>query len=205
MARQARLALKAATTSRMIPPARQPRCRRPWLAPAAGLALLLAGALPLGALELGGATYFARAPWKADLVSYDTTVGSAPVWYYLTLRLDPEAGASLGRLSFQQTRGSDWDFPFSAELTRAFLGRPRREGRAVPVRASFDQKLRRITVDFPEPIPPGETVTVVLRPWTNPMQSDTYMFDVVVWPAGPNPMASPVGLTTLRIYDRMPL
>lgn len=154
------------------------------------------------ALELNGSTVFVRAPWKAELISYETTAGSAPVSYYLTLSLDPGAGASLGRLSVQQTRGADWNFPFSPQLTRAFLGRPRKEGRAIPVQAEFDSRERRIQVVFPEPVPPGETVTVVLRPWTNPQAADTYLFQVVVWPAGPNPVASPVGTATLRIYER---
>jgi len=157
---------------------------------------------PSRAMELNGSTVFVRAPWKAELISYDTSVGSAPVSYYLTLTLDPAAGASLGRVSVQQTRGADWSFPFSPQLTRAFLGRPRREGRTIPVQAEFDSRERRVSVVFPEPVPPGETVTVELRPWTNPQAADTYLFQVVVWPAGPNPVASPVGTATLRIYER---
>lgn len=171
----------------------------------APLAVLVTPApLPGRAMELNGSTVFVRAPWKAELISYDTNVGAAPVSYYLTLSLDPQAGASLGRISLQQTRGADWNFPFSPQLTRAFLGRPRREGRAVPVQASFEPRDRRITVVFPEAVPPGETITVELRPWTNPQVPDTYLFQVVVWPAGPNPVASPVGTATLRIYERFP-
>ena len=175
-------------------------------------AVLMALAAPLSpatmagrALELNGSTVFVRAPWKAELITYESNAGAAPVSYYLTLRLDPEAGASLGRISVRQTRGADWQFPFSPQLTRAFLGRPRREGKAIPVQASFDGRERLINVTFSEPVPPGETVTVVLRPWTNPQQPDTYLFQVVVWPAGPNPVASPVGTATLRIYERYPL
>lgn len=175
--------------------------------PASLLLMALAGPLSPGsppgrALELNGSTVFVRAPWKAELISYDTNAGSAPVSYYLTLSLDPQAGASLARVSVQQTRGADWNFPFSPQLTRAFLGRPRREGRTIPVQAQFDARERRVTVEFPEPVAPGETVTVVLRPWTNPQWPDTYLFQVSVWPAGPNPVASPVGTATLRIYDR---
>jgi len=171
--------------------------------------LLMAVATPLSlsqapgqALELNGSTVFVRAPWKAELISYEKTAGASPVSYYLTLSLDPQAGASLGRVSMQQTRGADWQFPFSPELTRAFLGRPRREGRGIPVQATFDEDQRIIAVTFPEPVPPGETVTVELRPWTNPQAADTYLFQVMVWPAGPNPVPSPVGTATLRIYER---
>ena len=186
---------------------RLPTIGRRCAPPSAAVLLALAGSLspaiqPVSALELNGSTVFVRAPWKAELITYDSNAGSAPVSYYLTLSLDPQAGASLGRLSVRQTRGADWNFPFSPQLTRAFLGRPRREGRAIPVLASFDDRERLIDVTFPEPVPPGETVTVVLRPWTNPQAPDTYLFQVVVWPAGANPVASPVGTATLRIYER---
>lgn len=184
----------------MVPATPQRRRRAP--ATAAAVALLLASPLPLRALELGGATHFVRAPWQAELISPNSTVAASPVWYHLTLRLDAEAGAFLGRITLEQTRGADRDFGFRTQFSRAFLGLPRREGRRVPVRVDFDGQLRRISIVFPEPIAPGETVTVVLQPCSNPMRSDTYGFAVVAWPAGIDPVASPVGYATLRIYDR---
>jgi len=172
----------------------------------AALALLLLPAgpdpvaiAPARALEWRDGTVFLRSPWKADLISYDTTIGAGPVTWYLTLSLDPDAGASLARLSFQQSRGADRDFQYSPERTSAFLGRPRQQGRTLPVRAVFEPEARRLIVEFPEPVAPGETLTVALRPWTNPMVADTYQFQVVVWPAGPRAQASPVGTTSLRI------
>jgi len=171
--------------------------------PLAALSLLLASAVPGGAraLELGGRTAFVRAPWKVILTSYTTNVGQSPAEYFFTLSLDELAGASLGGLTIQQTRGADWQFPFAVERTRAFLGVPRREGRQIPVQASFDAAARQFTLTFPEPVPPGATVTVSLRPWFNPIQADTYLFQVTASPAGPNPVSSPVGLGTLRIYQ----
>ncbi len=170
--------------------------------PLAALVLLLAtGAPGVRALELGGRTEFVRAPWKVALTSYTTNVGQSPAEYFFTLSLDGQAGASLGAMTIQQTRGADWQFPFAVERTRAFLGLPRREGRQIPVQASFEPAARRFTLTFPEPVPPGETVTVSLRPWFNPMQADTYLFQVTASPAGPGPVASPVGVGTLRIYQ----
>ena len=153
------------------------------------------------ALELRGATYFNKPPWNVDLVSYYTTVWQSRAEYYFTISLDPEAGASLGGLTIQQTRGVDTRFPFFVERTSAFLGRPRRQGARVPVEASFESDARRFTLRFPEPVSPGQTVTVVLKPWNNPASSDTYMFQVTAFPAGPNPSPAPVGFGTLRIYD----
>lgn len=184
---------------------------RPW---AWGVALALAAVAipswplaggPLArsarALELGGATVFVKAPWQVDLVSYNTTVGYPLPEYYFTLELEEGAGASLGAFRFRQIRGVDRQFPFLLGRTRAFLGRPRREGRAVPVRAVFSQESRTMEVAFPEPVAPGSTLTVAVVPWTNPIQSDTYLFAVELLPAGPNPQPSSAGVTTLRIYQ----
>ncbi|MFM7549375.1 MAG: DUF2808 domain-containing protein [Cyanobacteriota bacterium] len=179
-------------------------------APLASLALLAGGAAPLllpelappaaRALELNDSNYFRKPPWKVDLISYYTNVWDAHAEYYFTVELVPDAGASLGGLTIQQTRGVDRQFPFSVERTHAFLGRPRGRGAKVPVSASFDQNLRRFTISFPEPVPPGSTVTVAIKPWYNPSQSDTYMFQVTAFPAGPNPSPTPLGFGTLRIY-----
>jgi hypothetical protein len=152
------------------------------------------------ALELNGATFFERPPWKVDLLSYYTTVGDPSAEYFFTVELAADAGASLGGLTIQQSRGSDWQFPFLVERTKAFLGRPRQAGAQVPVTASFDSSSRRFSISFPEPIAPGSTVTVMLKPWHNPSQSDTYMFQVNAFPAGPNPSPAPLGFGTLRIY-----
>ncbi|MEB3307388.1 MAG: DUF2808 domain-containing protein [Cyanobacteriota bacterium] len=165
-----------------------------------GLTLAVPGA-PVGAEELNGSTSFTRPPWSVDLVSYRTTVGDPLAEYYFTVELDPGAGASLGALQIQQTRGVDRQFPFSLQRTHAFLGRPRAEGPAVPVTAEFDQDLRRFQISFPEPIAPGSTVTVVLKPWANPSQADTYMFRVTAFPAGPDPWPTPLGFGTLRIHS----
>ena len=171
------------------------------LVPLPGALQALQGSAVARALELSGSTLFVKAPWKVDLITYTSTVGQPQPEYYVTLELEPDAGASLGRFSFQQIRGADWQFPFSPQRTRAFLGRPRREGRPVPVQANWDQESRTMQVTFPEPIPPGSTITTVLIPWFNPMQSDTYLFQVEAFPAGPNPVGSPVGVGTLRIYQ----
>jgi hypothetical protein len=68
--------------------------------------------------------------------------------------------------------------------------------------AQSHQQQRRFEVRFDPPVPPGTTVTTVLKPWSNPDQADTYMFEVTAWPAGPNPTPSPLGYATLRIYNR---
>lgn len=168
-----------------------------------GLGLDLALRISPGqALELRGATYFVKPPWSVDLISYQTYTYETRPEYFFRVSLDPGAGAPLGGLTISQTRGVDRGFEFSVDRTTAFLGgTPRREGPKIPVQASFDQASRTFTIRFPEPVQPGDTVTVVLRPWTNPAMADTYMFAVNAFPAGPNPSPSALGYGTLRIYN----
>jgi len=159
---------------------------------------------PAAALELQGQTWFSRPPWRVVFRSFYWYVMQTGVEYYFTVTLPEQAGVGLGGLEIQQTRGVDTQFPFMAERTRAFLGRPRREGPALPVQARFDAQRRRVSVQFPEPPQPGQTLTVALRPWYNPSQADTYMFSVQALPDGPNPVPASLGFATMPIYSSVP-
>lgn len=169
-----------------------------------GLLALVPLLLPLAgrALELQGKSLFVNPPWRVELIAYYNTVWDPQPEYYFTVELPADAGAPLGQLTIQQTRGSDWWFPYYIERTSAFMGRPRAEGRKLPVSAQFEQGIRRFEIRFDPPVEPGTTFTTVLKPWNNPDQSDVYMFEVTAWPAGPNPVPSPLGYATLRIYSR---
>ncbi len=164
-------------------------------------ALLLPFAAPAAvAVELRGQTYFLTPPWKVVFRSYYTTVFERGAEYYFTLELSSQAGAGLGALEIQQTSGVDWRFDFDVTRSRAFLGEPRREGAAVPVQVRFDADSRRFRIDFPQPPAPGQTVTVALRPFQNPSAAGVYLFAVTAFPAGPEPVAYPVGTARMSIY-----
>ena len=170
-----------------------------WALPAA-LALQVF-APSVRAVELGGQTWFTSPPWKVDFRNYYWYVGQTAAEYYFTITLPEKAGSGLGGLVIQQTRGVDRNFQIAADRTRAFYGLPRREGAMIPVQAQFDNAQRRVTVQFPQPPQPGQTITVMLKPWNNPFQADTYMFAVQALPAGPNPQAVSLGFATLQIFN----
>jgi hypothetical protein len=167
-------------------------------------ALSLLAPAPLQALELQGQTWFVRPPWKVDFTNYYWYVMQTGGEYYFTVTLPAEAGVGLGGLVIQQTRGVDTQFPIAGDRNRAFLGRPRHEGAAIPVQVQFDQASRRVTVQFPQPPQPGQTVTLALRPWHNPSQADTYMFSVQALPAGERPVPASLGFATMPIYSGIP-
>jgi len=155
-------------------------------------------------MELQGQTWFVKPPWKVDFRNFYWYVMQTGGEYYFTLTLPEQAGVGLGGLRIEQTRGVDRQFPLSADRTRAFAGLPRREGPAIAVEAEFDNDRRVYTVRFPQPPQPGQTITVALRPWYNPTQSDTYMFAVQALPAGPNPVPASLGFATMPIYSALP-
>ena len=156
---------------------------------------------PSAAEAVQGRSVFLNPPWRVELIAYYNTAWDPQPDYNFIVEVPADAGAPLGGLTIQQTRGSDWWFPYYVERTSAFVGRPRAEGRKLPLKADFHQQQRRFEIRFDPPVPPGTTVTTVLKPWSNPDQADVYMFAVTAWPAGPNPTPTPLGYATLRIYS----
>jgi len=145
-------------------------------------------------------TWFTNPPSSVRFTNYYWYVMLASQ-YYFTVTLPANAGAGLGGMVIQQTRGTDRNFQFFPNQTTAFVGTPRRAGKAFPVQAVFDNASRTMTVTFLEPPQPGQTITLSLVPQNNPRWADTYMFAVQALPAGPNPVAASVGYATMNIYD----
>ena len=167
-----------------------------------GISLLSALAPSPGwTFELNGQSYFTQPPWRVEFTNDDWLVDAGGPEYYFTVALAENAGAHLGGLVITQTSGSDQTFWVDPKQTSAFFGLPRRESEAIPVRAEFHAQKRIMRVEFPDPPPPGSTLTVVLRPPNNPSLNDLYLFAVEVLPAGPNPSAAPLGFARMEILD----
>ena len=163
------------------------------------LSLLAQG--PGWTLELNGQSFFTQPPWRVEFTNYDWHVDAGGPEYYFTVALAENAGAHLGGLVITQTSGSDQTFWIDPKETSAFFGRPRHEGDAIPVEAQFHEQKRSMRVDFPDPPPPGSTLTVVLRPPNNPSLNDIYLFAVEALPAGANPSAASLGFARMEILD----
>ena len=163
--------------------------------------LIAIGEAPSLALELNGQSYFTQPPWRVEFTNYDWLVDAGGPEYYFTVALAENARAHLGGLVITQTSGSDQTFWIDPKQTSAFFGRPRQEGEAIPVQAKFHEQKRIMRVEFPDPPPPGSTLTVVLRPPNNPSLNDLYLFAVEALPAGPNPSAAPLGFARMEILD----
>lgn len=140
--------------------------------------------LPVQAIQLAdGTVYFAHPP---RLVNATTTFPNPGVWatYYFTLSLPEKAGEPLQRVTLTQQEGRE-DIRFNLKRTYAFVGTPSRSRQRLNLgEVTFDRQKKTVSVTFDPPVPPGQTVTLGLRPVHNPLYGGVYLFGVKAFPAG---------------------
>jgi Protein of unknown function (DUF2808) len=180
--------------------------RLQWITPRCGgwLAILALGTLglfPLSAVAVrfaDGTVQFAGVP---SLGKVSTTDNQAYAWsatYFFTLQVPGDASEPLGRVMLQQTEGVD-EIEFNLKRTYAYLNGDRNQ--RTPVE-STQVKPDTLELIFNPPIPPNATVTLGLRPYTNPRTGGVYLFGVTTAPAGEKVRSQFIGTGRLQFYDR---
>lgn len=166
----------------------------------AGLVSGISPFLPVQAIQMvDGTIYFANPPSLGEMVTTEKAVAALSATYFLSISVPPDAGEPLGRVVIQQSEGSDrvW---FSANRTTAYLG-DNRKNRVTLGPVSQDPHSRAVTVTFAPPIPPGQTVTVALRPRQNPIFSGVYLFGITAYPQGEKAVGQFLGYGRLHLYN----
>jgi hypothetical protein len=103
--------------------------------------------------------------------------------YYFDLELPNDVGESLQKIVIQQRSGGD-EVKFEPEETEVYLGNHRDRAERVQAIATIDEDTGKITVRLEQPIPPGSSVTVGLKPESNPDYGGVYLFGVTAYPTG---------------------
>jgi hypothetical protein len=149
-----------------------------------------------------GKTYFDRPP---TLVEAETTVNSVYAWgatYYFKLRLPDNAGEPLQRVTISQFEGGD-KIAFDRNESLAFAIAPSGERTKLTAAIALSESdPRQVTVDFNPPIPPGNIISIGLRPYNNPRYGGVYLFGVTAFPIGEKPHGQFLGYARLHFYDR---
>ena len=149
----------------------------------------------------GGRVSFNKSPLLRNAV---TTFSGVRVWgatYYFTVELPADAGEPLQKVVIAQRQGAD-DIAFRLDKTAAYNGTHRRkEGVLNLQNVSQDEETKAITIIFADPIPPGTTFTVGLRPRRNPDFGGVYLFGVTAFPSGENPYGLYLGAGRLQFYQ----
>jgi len=152
--------------------------------------------------RLDGTVYFEAAPCLKKVKTTFNETHRRGATYYFTLTLPSNAGESLGELVITQRGGID-DIPLLLEETTAFVGTPNDKQESLSLaNVSQSEDNREITATFRQPIPPGTTMTLGLKPRKNPQYEGGYLFGVKARPAGKMAQDLYLGVRQLRFYDR---
>jgi hypothetical protein len=148
-----------------------------------------------------GRVFFESSP---TLVNFFATFQSVRTWgakYYLTIALPPSLGAPLGKVTIQQQPNIQ-TIAFLVDQTFAFLGDRNQRGEKLTLKSTtFDPNTQTITVIFDPPVPPGNTVSIGLKPVRNPDYGGVYQFGITAYPPGDNSPGLALGVGRLAIYD----
>ncbi len=120
--------------------------------------------------------------------------------YYFDLELPKNVGESLQKVEIKQRTGSD-EIRFRLDKTKAYLGNHNDKQQQLEVTTSQDETTGAITVELKQAIPPGNKLTIGLKPKENPDFAGAYLFGVTAFPAGTKPQGLYLGAGRLNFYQ----
>ena len=167
---------------------------------AMGLGAIMTGTTVATTIAQPLSGFFLRSP---RLTNAMTTFDQVHVWgaiYYFTIDLPSDIGQPLGLVTIRQREGFQ-SIDFHLDRTFAFIGTTDNQGAAIPVTTSWDDATQTISIVFDTPIPPGNSVTIGLRPTQNPDYSGIYLFGVTAYPSGEEMPGLYLGPGRLHFYQ----
>ncbi|MEH2319476.1 DUF2808 domain-containing protein [Nostoc sp.] len=155
-----------------------------------------------------GTVYFVQPP---KLVKATTTYKDVNILggtYYFTINLPENAGESLQKVTIAQREGVE-NIDYNLNDTRAFVGtsdaygglRLRKEMRLKLGAVTNERDTRTVSVNFDPPVTPGQTITIALRPVSNPSFSGVYLLGVTAFPVGENSHRQFLGFGRFQFYS----
>ena len=103
--------------------------------------------------------------------------------YYFDIELPSDIGEPLGKIVIKQRSGGD-EIKFKPEKTKAYLGNHRQKQSEIELDTIYDEDTGTVTIKFPQPISPGNNLTISLKPKRNPDYGGVYLFGVTAFPPG---------------------
>lgn len=148
-----------------------------------------------------GTTSFEKSPLLLDAITTYSSVRVPAAKYYFTINVPQDAGEPVEKIVIGQ-RYSPETISFYPEKTVAFEGTYRNRGERFTIKNSeWDRGMETVTVTFEPPIPPGNTITLRLKPIKNPDYGGVYLFGVTVFPVGENSRGLYLGAGRIHFYQ----
>ncbi|BAY90647.1 MULTISPECIES: DUF2808 domain-containing protein [unclassified Tolypothrix] len=138
-------------------------------------------------------------PLSARTTYNQTNVSTAT--YYFTVAVPASATKPLQQVTLTQIQGGE-NIEFDAQQSSAFVGTSDRAGENLPVAiASNPNQDNTVTIQFAQPLPPGQTVTIALKPYRNPAYEGFYLFNVKAAPVDQSTEGQSLGVAGLQFYQ----
>ncbi|WP_013325351.1 DUF2808 domain-containing protein [Gloeothece verrucosa] len=148
-----------------------------------------------------GTRSFEKSPLLLDAITTFDGVRVPAAKYYFTIEIPEDVGEPVGKIVIGQ-RYSPQTIDFYPEKTVAFVGTYTHRGENYTIKnAEWDRQFETVTVTFDPPIPPGNTVTVGLKPIRNPDYGGVYLFGVTVFPQGEDSLGLYLGVGRFHFYQ----
>ncbi|MBW4687879.1 MAG: DUF2808 domain-containing protein [Komarekiella atlantica HA4396-MV6] len=153
-------------------------------------------------------TYAVVSAQPARLLSAMTTYNEVSAWeatYYFTLTVPASATDSLKQVALTQIQGLEAisfnpqeSFAFEGNIDTANLSR--REQKLGITLANSENKSQNVIVTFDQPVTPGKTITIGLKPYRNPIYDGVYQFQVQTISTGKSTSNPIIGTARLQFY-----
>lgn len=129
-----------------------------------------------------------------------TKRGNSLAKYYFTLKISEDAGEPLKAIKVEQRKYFADIVEFKTEESSAFIGDRSARGEKLSLAAvETNAELGEVTVIFEQPVSPGNTVTVVVKPKRNPRTGGVYLFGLTAYPEGEDSLGKYLGSGRLHI------
>ena len=146
-----------------------------------------------------GRVFFTNPPRLLGARTLQNSVAVRNADYRFTLEIPENAGEPLKKVIFTQISGVK-RISFNPRKTRAFVAPNRKKNVPIDVDQYVLNKQRQVHVSFDPPVQPGETITINLKSFRNPIYSGIYQFGVTAIPAGENAQEQFLGYGRLHFY-----
>lgn len=145
---------------------------------------------------------FTQPPRFVEAIATHNTSDASTSTYYFTIEVPEDAGEALRRIQLEQIEGVDFVRLREGKHV-AFLGTRSERGEEIPIaKVKRDRDGRIFTVTLDQPVPPGNNVTIGLRPVRNPDTGGVYLYRVGVSAHQPSSPFQIIGVARLHFYDR---
>ncbi len=148
-----------------------------------------------------GTVTFAKPPTLIDAITTFRTVRVRFAKYYFTLLLPQTADEPLQKVQINLRQGAD-KIDYRLDQTIAAVGTARNRTESIAIaETQWDAETETITITLAEPVSPGTTFTIGLKPKRNPDFGGTYLFGVTAFPAGEKSQGIYLGAARLQFDE----